>query len=307
MNYYAGIDGGQSSTRAVVGDSEGRVIARGSAGPADEVDQGPQSTKLRDALSGALADALHGANLPADTRFERVVAGISGYEGTLFGVPPQVNTAALTLMHDAPIAHAGALAGAPGVVVIAGTGSVAYAVNERGDDALAGGWGYVFGDEGGAFWIARRVLAAAIHDEDSGEPGDLAQLLLAHFSVPSLRALTRAFYAGTITRPQLAQVAPVALHAAESGNERAALIVRDAANALVTVAMRAMERTGMQGAAVAFTGGLLQSPTMQAQVEQQMHSLLPHSASPAPKYPPAEGALLLAYKEAGLALTALHA
>ncbi|HKE37033.1 MAG TPA: BadF/BadG/BcrA/BcrD ATPase family protein, partial [Candidatus Baltobacteraceae bacterium] len=125
--YVAGIDGGQTSTAAVIGDERGRVVGRGVAGPADEVGQGADSTRMHDALSGALRAACKGAGLDAGTHFEAIVAGVSGYEGRVYGKMPQLPAARFVLMHDAPIAHAGALAGEPGVVVIAGTGSVVYA------------------------------------------------------------------------------------------------------------------------------------------------------------------------------------
>ncbi len=207
MPYYAGIDGGQSATNAVIGDDSGRILGRGSAGPADEVDQDSASTRLRDALAAALHAASAQANLPPDVRFAGVVAGISGYEGNVFGQPPQLAADALALEHDAPIAHAGALGAGPGVVVIAGTGSVAYAVNESGASAMTGGWGYLFGDEGSAFWLARKALSQAMHDADAGEPNELAQLALQHFDAPSLRALSRAFYSGSISRAHLASFA----------------------------------------------------------------------------------------------------
>ena len=64
-------------------------------------------------------------------------------------------------MHDTPIAHAGALEGRSGVVVIAGTGSVVYGRNDEGWSCTLGGWGFLFGDEGSAFAIARDSLARA--------------------------------------------------------------------------------------------------------------------------------------------------
>ncbi|MEO6912938.1 MAG: BadF/BadG/BcrA/BcrD ATPase family protein, partial [Candidatus Baltobacteraceae bacterium] len=152
---FAGIDGGQSSTTAAIGGVDGRVLARGTAGPADEVDQSPSSSRLNDALNAALADALANANLDPSTRFTRVVAGISGYEGIVYGKTVALPADQTRLMHDSPIAQAGAFDGAPGIVIIAGTGSVVYGVNTSGASLLLGGWGYLFGDEGSAFGLAR--------------------------------------------------------------------------------------------------------------------------------------------------------
>lgn len=298
MRLFAGIDGGQSSTLAVIGDETGRVFARGSAGPADEVAQGPESTRLRDALRGALADALARGGLPADSRFACVVAGVSGYEGRVYGQPPDLAADRFTLVHDTEIAHAGALEGKPGVIVIAGTGSVAYALSERGENALAGGWGYLFGDEGSAFWLARDAIADAMREADAGESSGLESLLLLHFSQPSLRALARAFYAGTIARGDLASFAPVLVLHAENGNERAAQYVRDAAASLVLIAKHAADRVNMRAPEVAFVGGLLRSATVSDHVDRWMHELLPQAHRVQARRNGAEGALLLAYRSA---------
>lgn len=300
MPYFAGIDGGQSSTVAVIGDENGHVLARGTAGPADEVGQGPESTRLRDALSGALSDAVERAQLPAQTRFEQIVAGISGYEGRIYGQPPELPTDILTLEHDAPIAHAGAFAGDPGVLVIAGTGSVAYAVNERGASALVGGWGYLFGDEGSAFWLARTAIADAMRDEDTGEPSALTRRVLEFFNAGSLRKLARSFYAGQISRTQVASFARLILQEAEDGNERAAQYVKDGASALVMLASRARRHSGLQTPKVAFIGGLSASATMRNEVMQWMRELMPHAQHVEPRYDPPVGALLLAYKAGGI-------
>lgn len=293
---FAGIDGGQSSTTAVVGDDSGRVLARGSAGPADEVAQGPESTRLRDALQGALADALSHAGLPHDSRFASIVAGVSGYDGKVYGQAPDMPAEHFAIVHDTEIAHAGALDGKAGVIVIAGTGSVAFARSERDERALAGGWGYLFGDEGSAFWFARDAIADAARDADACEENELGPLILQHFSAPSLRALVRAFYAGEISRTQLATFAPVLIEAAERGNERAAQHVRDGAAALVLLARQAAERAALTAPAVAFLGGLLRSATLSGNIDRWMHELLPAATRVAPVRDPAEGALLLALR-----------
>ena len=290
MRLFAGIDGGQSSTVAVIGEP-GRILARGRAGPADEVGQGPESTRLRDALRDALADALARAALPADTRFTCIVAGISGYEGRVYGRDPQLPADCVRLVHDTEIAHAGALGGEAGVVVIAGTGSVAYARNANGESALAGGWGYLFGDEGSAFWMARTVLADAMRRSDAGHKSDLEAVLLRHFAQPSLRALSRAFYAGAISRTQLAASVPVIL-------EHRADLAADAARELVLLARNAAERAGLEWPAVAFTGGLLQAASLNAGIDRLMPELLPYAVRVNPRCDAAEGALLLAYRSA---------
>jgi glucosamine kinase len=273
---FAGIDGGQSSTTAVIGDGEG-VVARGHAGPADEVGAATDSTRLRDALEGALANALVAAKLAPDTQFDAIVAGVSGYEGRLYGQAPRMPTQRFTLLHDAPIAHAGAFCGGPGVVVIAGTGSVAYAVARDGRTKLTGGWGYLFGDDGSAFWIARTFVTRATQNPAFVRP------LLEYFGVANLRTLARAFYSGEITRERLASFAEVALTSREIADAAARELTNLAASAL-------LERP----CAIAFVGGVVHDSPFVQRVEAVTRERLPDCDVVKPVGDPAEGALILA-------------
>lgn len=296
MKLYAGIDGGQSGTTAVIGDERGTILGRGHAGPADEVAQDPSSTRLRDALDGALKDAMAHAGIEPATRFAAIVAGISGYEGRVYGAAPVLPTGALTLIHDAPIAHAGALGGAAGIVVIAGTGSVAYGVDDAGTAVTIGGWGYLFGDEGSAFWIAREALAQAMRDEDRGTPNPRIPALLGHFELPSLRAVARAFYTNRISRDRVAAYARGVLEAASAGDGAAAGLRQAAAGALAHLALYAGRRLAMEAPSIAVTGGLMNDSGLRERTHDALRELLPRAAIADPAGDPASGALLLARK-----------
>ncbi|HVA33875.1 MAG TPA: BadF/BadG/BcrA/BcrD ATPase family protein, partial [Candidatus Baltobacteraceae bacterium] len=188
----AGIDGGQSSTTAAIGDCGGRVLGRGSAGPADEIGEGANSSRLRDALRGALTAACDRAGLDRDTHFDTIVAGVSGYEGRVYGRAAELPAARVLFMHDAPVAHAGALGGHPGIVAIAGTGSVVYGTDGKRAWTL-GGWGHLFGDEGSAFWFAREALSRLMCSQDAGDASNAPErdAACAFFAQPSLRHLAR--------------------------------------------------------------------------------------------------------------------
>lgn len=300
MTYFAGLDGGQSATTAVIASQDGRILARGAGPPADEVAQGPESTRLRDALSSSLAAAIAAAGLDPGTRFASIVAGVSGYEGRVFGRAAALPGERVSLVHDSVIAHAGALQGAAGVVVIAGTGSVAYALNEAGLGARVGGWGYLFGDEGSAFWLARNALGAIMSDSEGHEPSSLAKLALQHFKQPSLRALARAFYAGEMTRANLATFAQPLVVAAARGDAEGVYWVREAAEQLALLAYAAAGRAGLGEHDAAFVGGLMRDPLVRERVARSMRQISPQARVVAPKHDAAVGALLLAYREAGI-------
>ncbi|HEY1682567.1 MAG TPA: BadF/BadG/BcrA/BcrD ATPase family protein [Candidatus Tumulicola sp.] len=291
-NLFAGIDGGQSSTRAVVGTGDGQVLGRGAVGGADEVGATTHSTRLRDALRDALAAAVANAGLPADAQFDTIVAGVSGFDGAHVGRPPELPARETIVLHDAPIALAGALDGEAGIVVIAGTGTVAYAANANSDDAKTyGGWGYLFGDEGSAFWLVREALAQMMRHEDDGRPLDApANAIRAYFGVDSLREIVSATHAGRLTRDRLASYAPSVLkaapfdHLARRGVQRLA--------ELVGAAVR-------DGAAprVALIGGMFANADYRERVGAAIERLGVRIV-PA-KRPPAEGAMLLAIRAAG--------
>ena len=295
MTYYAGIDAGQSGTVAAIGD-ETRVLGRGMAGPADEIGQGLDSTRLHDALLAAYREAASAAKLPADARCAKIVAGVSGYEGRVYGRSPELPTDELVLMHDAVIAHAGALAGDPGAIVIAGTGTVAYGTGARGQSATVGGWGYLFGDEGGAFWLARRAVTDAIRAGDRGEEDSLGAAALHYFEKPTLHALVRAFYAGEITRAQFASFSEVVLDEARRGDKNAERYVREGARALAELALLTLKRIDLPKGPVAFLGGLTKNPLMKDAMADALHAIAPHARQVEARHDAAEGALLLARK-----------
>jgi N-acetylglucosamine kinase-like BadF-type ATPase len=297
----AGIDGGQSSTVAVIGDERGRIIARGAAGPADEIGVTKGSTRLGDALRGALADACRRADLAETSHFAAIVAGISGYDGRVYGQPPELPSSRVVLMHDTPIAHAAALGGRAGIVVIAGTGSVVHARDEKGASWTLGGWGFLFGDEGSAFRVSRDAIAMLMRARDDGDSsfGAEARAACDFFRVASLRRLAHAFYKGEIPRDRLAAFAPTALRFASF---RA--LANRGADRLVALICSAMT-TGAPPR-VALVGGVFEDPDLRERVRDEVLRAFPQAEFVEPRYQPAYGALLLAYRELGCDVTELQ-
>ncbi len=294
MTLFAGIDGGQSSTVALIGNERGEVLGRGVAGPADEVAQDERSTRQCDALYGALAQALLAAGLPPDALFERIVAGISGYEGKTYGAAPQFRAHDVRLLHDAPVAHAAAFGGGDGIITIAGTGSVVYGRSGK-EELTIGGWGYLFGDEGSAFWMASEVLRAMMALQDEGRSDELFDDTFAAFSRDSLRAIARAFYQGAISRGELATFAERLIELAPK-HATAREIVLGGAVALVSDALLCARRLKMRRARVAFVGGLLHSQFFSSAIDAALAEAAPGLRRVQPAGEPAAGALLLAVR-----------
>lgn len=303
MPLFAGIDGGQSSTVGVVLDDEGRVRGRGVAGPADHVDQPPESRRAAEACERAVRQALLAADLdPAATALEAVYIGLSGFAGRWHGVEPTFRAPFVRYAHDAPIALAGATDERPAAVVIAGTGSVAYGETSAGRRIQVGGHGYLFGDEGSSFAIARAALASAMQAEDRMLPSNLALAATAFFDVADLGSLVRAVSLREISRSQLAAFARVVHDAARLGDDDARAIVNTAADALAQLGALIVERLGgtaNESVVLAFVGGGVVNAEFRATTERRFEQLAPHGRVIAPRYEPAVGAALLACDVAG--------
>jgi N-acetylglucosamine kinase-like BadF-type ATPase len=293
---FVGIDGGQSSTTAVVMNGSGGLLGRGVAGPCDYIGEPPDSRRCADACESAVAGALAAAALPESTAVEAVVIGLSGYDGAFYGVPPRFGNARVRYVHDAPVALAGAVERRPAVVVIAGTGSVAYAEDAEGTGVRIGGYGYLFGDEGSSFALARGALSLAMEEADRGAQSRLGDAALAYFDRPDLRALARAFYLKEIGRPELARFARVVLDAARLGDPAASALVDRAASALGVLAANAIERLALGGISVpvALTGGLFTNADFYRRTAEQVTAHAANARAVKPLHDPAIGAARMA-------------
>jgi N-acetylglucosamine kinase-like BadF-type ATPase len=296
MKVFAGIDGGQSSTVVAIGD-ELQTLARAAGPPADLVGEPRDSPRQLAALQAALDAGLDEAGLPRDTRFDSIVAGLSGFDA---GISPKLDLGSRAerarIVHDSEIAHAGALDGEAGIVVIAGTGSVALGNAETGEPFVrAGGWGYFFGDEGSATWIARVALRRAMARSDRGEASPLRDRALAFFGTYSLRAVQHAFAHGDLTRPALASFAADVLALAEAGDPDARDVRAAAAGELADL-VATVERHFPRAAItlVSYAGGLFHDPAFAEAFGDALQRAVPQAEVVEPASDPAAGALLLA-------------
>ena len=300
MKLFAGIDGGQSSTIALVADERRRVLGRGIAGPCDYIGQSPDSVRFARALESAVSAALRAADLSPDSEFAAVVAGISGYEGKIVGAEPRLKSKRVHYLHDAKIAHAACFDDGPGIIVIAGTGSVALGRNAQGEEVAVGGWGFLFGDEGSGFAIARAAIAHAMQAQDVGIESALARRATEFFALPDLRAIAHEFYVNRIERSKLASFATIVFELNDRGEEAATRIVQGAARALADLASTCAQRLRLKPPEVdvSLSGGTFASESFARLVSASIRDRLPHSRVAKAREEPATGALLLAYKEA---------
>jgi N-acetylglucosamine kinase-like BadF-type ATPase len=300
---FLGVDGGQSSTTALVGDETGRVLGHGRGGPCNHVKTGDGRAKFVNAISGCVGAALRAAGLAEDAEFRAACLGFSGGPADKEAILHEIlRVETMMVTNDALIALTGATGGAPGIITIAGTGSIALGRNAAGKTGRAGGWGYVFGDEGGAFDTTRQALRAALRQHEGWGPRTvLHDRLLAATGAADANDLLHRFYTTDWPRPQIAQFARLVDEAAGDGDAAAGEIMERQGRELAAFAAAVHGQLFAPGDAVtvAHVGGVWRSGRVRAAFKAALAGIAGLTVG-APKHGPAAGALLDAYRAVGL-------
>ncbi|MDZ7799605.1 MAG: ROK family protein [Trueperaceae bacterium] len=256
-----GIDVGGTYTRAVAVSLAGRILGR-----AERQAGNPRTTSERASRDAVLA-AVHAVRDQARGRVRHVTLGIAGL--IMAGEADErtrwrelIGADNVLVDSDARIAHAAAFGRAPGVCVVAGTGSQCLAFGPSGERVRVGGWGPRFGDEGSAYWIARRAIASALHDMDRAEETSMLRTLAAYAGVamgapPSerTRRLVNVLYDPALPLGHHARFAEEVGRLAGEGDAGAAALLAEAGRQLAEQALVAGARAGT--ARVAGSGGVL--------------------------------------------------
>ncbi len=299
MSLYLGIDGGQSGTTALIADQTGRILGRGRGGPCNHVAAHLGRTKFFSAIGASLDRACAQANLERSSlAFAAACFGFSGGAKDKEAYTREIVQSRLyRITDDAEIALAGATGGQPGIIVIAGTGSIAYGRNSNNQTMRAGGWGYIFGDEGGAFYLAKEALRAALRHEEGWGPKTLLHAwLLEKSSAASANELLHNFYSD-FDRTRIATLATLVTRAAEQHDAPALEIIETAA-AKLTWFVEGVYRglfSPSHCVPVAYIGGVFKSSPLREKFVRNIGQAIGCSAGH-PRFTPAEGALLQAFR-----------
>jgi N-acetylglucosamine kinase-like BadF-type ATPase len=306
------IDGGQSSTKALLADTEGRILGRGTGSPCDHI-TGPHGyERNRAAIHSATLAAVADAGVDAG----RIVAAGLG----LTSAPPELgknhlfeqmlreiaSPEHLWIDHDVASNLAGASAGAPGIVVIAGGGSVGYGVHADGREAKAGGMGYLMGDDGSAWWIGLHAIRAAAAAADRRGPETaLLPFMLEHYGIPTIRHIVEMLYGPAFTRDQVAGISPEVVRIAER-DEVARAIVTTAGERLAGLAIAVAEQLGVAREPVDVypTGGVFNAgPLVMEPFRGTIGMAMPAATVREPRFAPVYGALFRAYQAMGVEIS----
>jgi len=289
---FLGIDGGGTKTSCVIGD-ETSVLGSGTAAGSNVIRLG--EAKAREALGAAIRQACAAVKM-TPAQIERTCVGLAGagrpeISNLVRRLLAELVSGEIEVVGDMVIALQAAFGNGAGVMVIAGTGSMAYGRNASGNTLRAGGWGFSIFDEGSGHWIGRSAIAAIMRDYD--ETGEENSALLD--SVKKAWGLT--------TREQLVLAAnlPAVLLAADSGDALARSILTQAGTELARLAKIVIRRLFPDGdqVPVAMSGGVFSNCALVRQVfYNSLRSEYPNCSVNLTVIEPVRGALELARKGA---------
>ena len=256
---FLGADAGGSHTTVVIGTADLTILGRADGPPAAMKPGGAPASAAVLSETGRRAAAQGGVDLPVERALVAAAgAGRAQERAELEAALVQAGLARrVRVMADGEVALSTAFADGAGIIVSAGTGSIAYARDPAGQLHRAGGYGWQLGDEGGGYWLGRRALDVAARAQDGrGEGSTLLARLLAALGLRTFDDLVR--WTATASPAQVAALAPQVLNAAGEGEVVAQRVVEDAARELVALVVT-LERhyPGTGPVPVAMTGGLL--------------------------------------------------
>ena len=301
MGYIIGIDGGGTKTAGILATETGEIVAKVQAGPSNYHVVGIEQTQsvLTEIIS-KLSTKVDNIQLES-LSFSIGMAGLGREEDkkVIGQICDEIGiNKDRILTHDAHIALVGGTGKQAGVIVLSGTGSIVYGINESGKEERAGGWGYLLGDEGSGYDIALKGLQAIARASDKrGKPTLLTDLILKKLELNAPNELIR--WTHGASRDEIAQLAGLVFEAAEMNDEKAGQIIDNAftelACAVETVTVQ-LEFT--QQFDIVFSGGiLLNQPLLADKLQRWIEKIIIGSAVVRPKHEPAYGAVLLAMEE----------
>jgi glucosamine kinase len=278
VSYLVGIDGGGTRTTVALADARGVELVR-EKGPPGLVDPRDPSASAG-VLIALVREVMGGRGLrPPAAALCAGLAGV-GHATEREAVREALSEAGIadrvTVVSDGEIALEGALGGGPGLLVIAGTGSVAYGRSEDGRVERCGGWGMVVGDEGSAYAIGCAALAEALRAHDGrGRPTRLLPAVLRHLGAATPTEIPP--WAGRAEKADIAALASVVSALSESSDRTATRVLDRAAQDLAAHVAALAERLApwKSAPAVVFFGGVFEAPGFAARLEEEVARVVP--------------------------------
>ncbi len=308
MSCVIGIDGGATSTRGILADTQGRIVASAQKSGANYHHAGLEGASK--VLFG-LCDDLLARGKKTSEDLSAVCLGLAGAgrerdrERLESGLSSRFSREILLIVTDADVALTGGCLADAGALVIAGTGSIVYGRNEKGESARVGGYGPLLSDEGSGYAFGQAALRAVIRARDgTGIETKLRDLLLSQLDLRDEDDLVAWVMQFAQQKADIAALAVAVLDAYGAGDPAAVKIVHDGADELSLAVERVTTRLGLGTRfPVVFSGGLLErSDSYFDLLRKKIRSLHPGAEVMSPKMIPTQGAVLHALAHAGIAV-----
>ena len=295
MALYLGIDAGGTKTDCAV--SNGAELLGQASGESCKLARVGRA-KAREILQSVIQSACEAGRVPA-REVQHVCIGMAGAslpdaviwaQDTIREIIPE---GTIYVAGDHVIAHRAAFGSSHGVLVISGTGSIAFGRNQKGETARAGGWGPNISDEGSAFWVGREAVAAALREYDRGTTNGLLTIIAQSWKIAPEEVVRLA----NASEPRFAELAEAVAAQAEKGDPRARDIAERAGKSLARLAGAVIGRLWPSGGVVpvALAGGVLQGSAVVRQAfRETMKAEQPEAAVSFAYVRPVLGALEIA-------------
>ncbi|MGD9627661.1 MAG: N-acetylglucosamine kinase [Pyrinomonadaceae bacterium] len=299
--FFLGVDGGGTKTHVALMNEAREVVGEATAGP---------SNPLRVGVETAVSNIVKAADQAIDAaeilRVDIAAAtlGLAGVrradikKSIKASFTEQIRIRKTTVITDAEIALFATTLGEPGIVVIAGTGSICLGKNAKGKMAIAGGWGPLAGDEGGGVGIAQTALHAVAKASDGrGIPTTLSKRASEYFRASGPENLIVAIYSPQVDNSRIAGFAKFVVEAAQEGDAVAETILQEAGAELGLAACAVIEKLGLKryNVPIGCVGSVFKAgPLLTKPMIETIHTIAPKAFLTEPEMPPAHAAALMA-------------
>ena len=298
MDYIIGIDGGGTKTVGMLTTDKGEEVAKTQTGPSNYHVVGIEQTKsVLVEIIRKLTENVDKTELDS-IRFCLGMAGL-GREDDRKIIGQLCDEIGIgkkrILTHDAHIALVGGTGQQQGVIVISGTGSIVYGIDQFGQEARAGGWGYLLGDEGSGYEIGIMGLQAVARSADKREPPtELTGMMLNKLALKKPSDIIQWIHSAS--RDEIAELSKVVFKAVEIGDKIAETIIDSAAEELILAIETVVRMLNFTDTFdVLLSGGnLIHQPILADKLSQWIERNIMGATATLPKHEPVYGAVLLA-------------
>jgi glucosamine kinase len=262
--HYLGIDAGASATKWALINELGVVKSGVDASMDGHLYR--DTSKIRmDSVLNKISEEISGKKV------DRIYMGITGvvHDGSIEKYLEKYFMAPSIVVSDIELAYRANFVQGDGILLYAGTGSVAYAIDEKGEIHQIGGWGYLLGDEGAGYWIGREAIRQALHLIESKEvasSGSLVDLILKEINANDWNSVKSFVYSQN--RSAIAALSKVVDQAALKGDKSAIEILNRAAGCLADLVERTDRSLLRKSLPIKFTGGISSSVSLYRELEK---------------------------------------